>query len=85
MSDKSTMFQLMADVQGYNIASGALNADPDSEEIVPVLLKSAEVMDIGYIHPTDHPLSALSEEFLKHLHVCIEKFTQSENAAKSRS
>lgn len=83
VSDKSTMFQLMADVQGYNIASGALNADPDSEEIVPVLLKSAEVMDIGYIHPTDHPLSALSEEFLKHLHVCIEKFTQSENAAKN--
>lgn len=79
VSDKSTMFQLMTEVQGYNIASGALNADPDSEEIVSVPLKSAEVMDIGYVHPSDHPLSALSDEFLGHLHECIEKFIQSES------
>ena len=78
------MFQLMGDVLGYNIASGALNADPDSEEIVPVLLRSAEVMDIGYIHPTDHPLSPLSEQFLRHLQVCIEHFCQSEAASKNK-
>ncbi len=78
VSDKSTMFQLMGDLLGYNIASGALNADPDSEEIVPVPLKSAESMDVGYIHPTDHPLSALSEQFLEHLKVSIEAFLASE-------
>ncbi len=82
VSDKSTMFQLMNDIWGYNIASGALNADPDSEEIVPVPLKSAEVMDIGYIHPTDHPLTALSEQFLEHLKACIDTFKESEEKRK---
>ena len=83
VSDKSTMFQLMGDILGYNIASGALNADPDSEEIIPVPLKSAEVMDIGYIHPTDHPLSALSEQFLEHLKTSIDAFVASEEKRKN--
>ncbi len=82
VSDKSTMFQLMGDIWGYNIASGALNADPDSEEIVPVPLKSAEVMDIGYIHPTDHPLTPLSEQFLDHLRTSIDTFVESEEKRK---
>lgn len=71
VSDRATLFNLLIGLNGYTISSGILSSDLNGTEIVSIPLQSDEMMEIGYIHPTDHPLSEMSERYLKHLRLYI--------------
>ena len=71
VSDRATLFNLLIGLNGYTISSGILSSDLNGTEIVSIPLQSDEMMEIGYIHPTDHPLSEMSERYLEHLRLYI--------------
>lgn len=67
VTDRATLFNLLIGLDGYTISSGILSSDLNGTNIVAIPLKSDEIMDIGYIAPTDRPLSPVSERYLEHL------------------
>ena len=67
VTDRATLFNLLIGLNGYTISSGVLSSDLNGMDIVAIPLKSEEQMEIGYIAPTDRPLSAVSERYLAHL------------------
>nr|WP_294493201.1 LysR family transcriptional regulator [uncultured Mediterraneibacter sp.] len=67
VTDRATLFNLLIGLDGYTISSGILSSDLNGTNIVSIPLESAEIMEIGYIAPTDRPLSAVSERYLEHL------------------
>ena len=71
VSDRATLFNLLIGLNGYTISSGILSSDLNGTEIVSIPLESTELMEIGYIHTTDRPLSEISERYLEHLRAYI--------------
>lgn len=67
VTDRATLFNLLIGLDGYTISSGILSSDLNGTDIVAIPLESSERMEIGYIAPTDRPLSAMSERYLSHL------------------
>lgn len=67
VTDRATLFNLLIGLNGYTICSGILSTDLNGTNIVSVPLQSDETMEIGYIHPTDRPLSEISRRYLSHL------------------
>lgn len=67
VTDRATLFNLLIGLDGYTISSGILSSDLNGTDIIAVPLDSPEQMEIGYIHPTDRPLSPVSLRYLEHL------------------
>lgn len=67
VTDRATLFNLLIGLEGYTISSGVLSSDLNGTNIVAIPLESDEIMEIGYICPTDRPLSSVSERYLEHL------------------
>lgn len=67
VTDRATLFNLLIGLDGYTISSGILSSDLNGTNIVAIALESDETMEIGYIAPTDRPLSPVSERYLEHL------------------
>lgn len=67
VTDRATLFNLLIGLNGYTISSGILSSDLNGTNIVAIPLESNEIMEIGYIAPTDRPLSPVSERYLEHL------------------
>ena len=67
VTDRATLFNLLIGLDGYTISSGILSSDLNGTNIVAIPLESDEIMEIGYIAPTDRPLSPMSERYLEHL------------------
>lgn len=74
VTDRATLFNLLIGLNGYTISSGVLSSDLNGTDIVSIPLESDEIMEIGYISPTDRPLSAVSERYLEHLKKYIENY-----------
>ena len=71
VTDRATLFNLLIGLDGYTISSGILSSDLNGTNIVAIPLGSDEIMEIGYIAPTDRPLSPMSERYLDHLKTYI--------------
>lgn len=67
VTDRATLFNLLIGLNGYTISSGILSSDLNGTDIVAIPLKSDEIMEIGYIAPTDRELSLVSKRYLDHL------------------
>lgn len=67
VTDRATLFNLLIGLNGYTISSGILSSDLNGTNIVSIPLESDEVMEIGYIAPTDRELSHFSKRYLEHL------------------
>lgn len=67
VTDRATLFNLLIGLEGYTISSGVLSSDLNGTNIVAIPLESDEIMEIGYIMPTDRPLSSVTERYLEHL------------------
>lgn len=74
VTDRATLFNLLIGLEGYTISSGILSSDLNGTDIVSIPLESDEIMEIGYIAPTDRPLSAVSESCLEHLKSYIKSY-----------
>ncbi|HIZ56115.1 MAG TPA: LysR family transcriptional regulator [Firmicutes bacterium] len=74
VTDRATLFNLLIGLDGYTISSGILSSDLNGTNIVSIPLASDEMMEIGYIYPTDRPLSPISERYLEHLKIYIEAY-----------
>lgn len=74
VTDRATLFNLLIGLNGYTISSGILSSDLNGTDIVSIPLESSEVMEIGYIAPTDRPLSTVSERYLEHLRKYIDDY-----------
>lgn len=74
VSDRATLFNLLIGLDGYTISSGILSSDLNGTNIVSIPLESDEVMEIGYIHMTDRPLSQLAIRYLEHFRAYIENY-----------
>ena len=67
VTDRATLFNLLIGLDGYTISSGILSSDLNGTDIVSIPLESNEIMEIGYISPTDRPLTPVSERYVEHL------------------
>lgn len=67
VTDRATLFNLLIGLNGYTISSGILSSDLNGTDIIALPLESDERMEIGYICPTDRPLSRMSMRYLEHL------------------
>lgn len=74
VTDRATLFNLLIGLDGYTISSGILSSDLNGTDIVSIPLESDEMMEIGYIAPTDRPVSAVSERYLEHLQKYVEDY-----------
>lgn len=74
VTDRATLFNLLIGLNGYTISSGILGRDLNGTNVVSIPLESDELMEIGYIAPTDRPLSAVSKRYLEHLKTYIETY-----------
>ncbi len=77
VTDRATLFNLLIGLNGYTISSGILSSDLNGTNIVSIPLASDEKMEIGYIAPTDKPLSPVSERYLEHLKSYIARYSHS--------
>ena len=75
VTDRATLFNLLIGLEGYTISSGILSSDLNGTNIVSIPLESDEVMEIGYIVPTDRPLTAVSRRYLEHLKNYIDTYS----------
>lgn len=67
VTDRATLFNLLIGLDGYTISSGILSSDLNGTDIVAIPLISDETMEVGYVAPTDRPLSPMGERYLGHL------------------
>ncbi len=67
VTDRATLFNLLIGLNGYTISSGILSTDLNGSNIVSIPLQSDEIMEIGYIAPSDRTLNEVSERYLTHL------------------
>lgn len=74
VSDRATLFNLLIGLDGYTISSGILSSDLNGTDIISIPLESDEVMEIGYIHTTDRPLSQIAIRYLEHFRAYIENY-----------
>ncbi len=74
VTDRATLFNLLIGLEGYTISSGVLSSDLNGTNIVAIPLESDEIMEVGYIYPTDRPLSSVSERYLEHLKNYISEY-----------
>lgn len=75
VTDRATLFNLLIGLNGYTISSGILSSDLNGTNIVSIPLESDELMEIGYISPTDRSLSLVSKRYLWHLRKYIDDYT----------
>lgn len=74
VSDRATLFNLLIGLDGYTISSGILSSDLNGTDIVAVPLQSDEIMDVGYIHIAQQPLSGIAERYLEQFKVYIDNY-----------
>lgn len=74
VSDRATLFNLLIGLNGYTISSGILSSDLNGTDIASVPLESDEVMEIGYIHAAERPLSKIAQRYLEHFRTYIENY-----------
>lgn len=74
VSDRATLFNLLIGLNGYTISSGILSSDLNGTNIAAVPLESDEMMEIGYIHSADRPLSRIAQRYLEHFRTYIENY-----------
>ncbi len=64
VTDRATLFNLVIGLDGYTICSGILSEDLNGTEIVAVPLASDEEMEVGYVHDSRRPLTAMARRYL---------------------
>ena len=74
VSDRATLFNLLIGLNGYTISSGILSSDLNGTDIISIPLESDEIMEIGYIHSIDRPLSQITLRYLEHLRTYIKNY-----------
>lgn len=74
VSDRATLFNLLIGLDGYTISSGILSSDLNGTDIVSIPLESDEIMEIGYIHSTDRPVSRMALRYLEHFEKYIDNY-----------
>lgn len=74
VSDRATLFNLLIGLNGYTISSGILSSDLNGTDIISIPLESDEIMEIGYIHSIDRPLSQIALRYLEHLRTYIKNY-----------
>lgn len=67
VTDRATLFNLLVGLGAYTISSGIIHQDASGSRITSVPLESDEIMQIGYLHPKDQPLSRLGQRYLEFL------------------
>ena len=65
VTDRATLFNLLVGLGAYTISSGIIHQDATGSKITSVPLESDEIMQIGYLHPKDQPLSRLGQRYLE--------------------
>lgn len=78
VSDRATLFNLLIGLNGYTISSGILSSDLNGSEITAIPLKSNEIMEVGYIHTAEQPLSSVAERYLEHFRGYIDGYNAAE-------
>ncbi len=63
-SDRATMLNLMKGLHGYTLCSGIISEDLNGSDYKAVEVDSDEVMEIGYIHKVDVPLSDIAKKYI---------------------
>jgi DNA-binding transcriptional LysR family regulator len=74
VSDRATLFNLLIGLDGYTISSGILSIDLNGTDIVSIPLESDEIMEVGYIHISDRPLSPIARRYLEHFRTYISNY-----------
>ena len=74
VSDRATLFNLLIGLDGYTISSGILSIDLNGTDIVSSPLESDEIMEVGYIHISDRPLSPIARRYLEHFRTYISNY-----------
>lgn len=74
VSDRATLFNLLIGLNGYTISSGILSSDLNGTDIVSIPLESNEIMEVGYIHIYDRPLSSIAQHYLEHFRTYIKNY-----------
>lgn len=74
VSDRATLFNLLIGLDGYTISSGILSSDLNGTDIVSIPLESDEIMEVGYIHISDRPLSSIARRYLEHFRTYISNY-----------
>ena len=75
VSDRATLFNLLIGLNGYTISSGILSEDLNGKNIVSIPLETEEIMEIGYIIPTERPMNQITSEYLLHLKKYISAYS----------
>lgn len=66
-NDRATMLNLMVGLNGFTLCSGIICEELNGEDYAAVLLKTDEVMTIGYIVRKGVPISMIGKEYLAEL------------------
>lgn len=66
-NDRATMLNLMVGLNGYTLCSGIICEELNGEDYTAVLLKTDEIMTIGYIVRKGVPVSTIGREYLAEL------------------
>lgn len=74
VTDRATLFNLLIGLKGYTISSGIFSSELNGTNILSIPLESEEIMEIGYISPTDRALDSVSEKYLVHLENYITEY-----------
>lgn len=78
VSDRATLFNLLIGLNGYTVSSGILSSDLNGSDITAIPLKSNEIMEVGYIHTAEQPLSSVAERYLEHFRGYIDSYNATE-------
>ena len=66
-NDRATMLNLMVGLNGFTLCSGIICEELNGDDYAAVLLKTDEVMTIGYIVRKGVPISMIGKEYLAEL------------------
>jgi DNA-binding transcriptional LysR family regulator len=67
VSDRATIFNLMAGLNGYTISSGIISGDLNDDKIVAIPLEVNEISTIGWLKHKQIELSPLAKKYLEFL------------------
>lgn len=65
VSDRATIFNLMAGVNGYTISSGIISSDLNDDKIVAIPLEVNDSMTLGLVKHRQLELSLTAQQYLK--------------------
>ncbi|MBM6753661.1 LysR family transcriptional regulator [Lactobacillus alvi] len=74
ISDRATIFNLMAGLNGYTISSGIISADLNDDKIVAIPLEVDDYMELGYLKRKQIELSPIGRDYINLLKQHIKNF-----------